>query len=105
MANKVYQLNFELSDGTTKSVRFTAPQGPEGQSAYALAVELGFEGTEEEWIASLHGFTETDDTLTLKNGKLCVNTTDSVEADNTLPITSAAVHTVVGNIEVILKTI
>jgi hypothetical protein len=105
MADKIYQLNFELSDGTTKSVRFTAPQGPAGQSAYALAVELGFEGTEEEWIASLHGFTETDESLIFKEGKLSVNTTNTVEADNTLPITAAAVHTVVGNIEILLETI
>lgn len=34
-----------------------------------------------------------------------VNTADVVEQDNTLPITSAAVHTTVGNIEVMLKTI
>ena len=57
---QIYQLNFELSDGTTKSVRFTAPQGPAGQSAYALAVELGFEGTEEEWIASLNPATNAE---------------------------------------------
>lgn len=29
--------------------------GETGQSAYALAVELGFEGSEEDWIASLKG--------------------------------------------------
>ena len=29
--------------------------GETGQSAYDLAVELGFEGTEEDWIASLKG--------------------------------------------------
>ena len=28
-------------------------QGPEGKSAYEVAVENGFEGTEEEWLASL----------------------------------------------------
>lgn len=28
--------------------------GEDGQSAYELAVELGYEGTEEEWIESLH---------------------------------------------------
>lgn len=98
MADKIYQLNFELSDGTTKAVRFTAPQGPEGpqgpqgeqgiqgpqgaqgetgaqgpagadgatgpagptgatgadgapgKSAYDIAKEHGFEGTEEEWL-------------------------------------------------------
>ena len=31
------------------------PQGPEGKSAYEVAVENGFEGTEEEWLESLHG--------------------------------------------------
>ena len=50
------------------------------------------------------GFT-TDDTLTLEDGVLSVNTADDVEADNTLPITSAAVHTTVGNIETILSLI
>ena len=36
---------------------------------------------------------------------LSVDTADSVERDNTLPITSAAVHTTVGNIEILLGTI
>lgn len=39
------------------------------------------------------------------NGVLSVNTTDGVSADNTRPITSAGVYTVVGNIEALLKTI
>ena len=30
MADKTYKLNFELTDGTTKSVQFTAPQGEKG---------------------------------------------------------------------------
>lgn len=50
------------------------------------------------------GFT-TDDTLVLENGVLRVNTTNDVAQDNTLPITSAAVHTTVGNIEILLGTI
>lgn len=32
--------------------------GPEGPSAYDIAVEQGFTGTEEEWIASLNGVGE-----------------------------------------------
>ena len=48
---------------------------------------------------------KTDETLTLKDGILSVNTADAVEADNTLPVTSAAVQTTVGNIEVLLQTI
>lgn len=46
-----------------------------------------------------------DETLTLREGVLSVNTAGVVEADNTLPITSAAVHTTVGNIEILLGTI
>lgn len=30
MADKKYKLTFELSDGTSKSVAFTVPQGPQG---------------------------------------------------------------------------
>lgn len=47
----------------------------------------------------------TDETLSLVDGILSVNTADDAEKDNTLPITSAAVQRVVGNIEVILGTI
>lgn len=48
---------------------------------------------------------ETDETLTLKDGVLSVNTTNDMEKDNTLPITSAGVYATVGNIEALLKTI
>lgn len=48
---------------------------------------------------------KTDETLTLKDGILSVNTTDLMEQDNTLPITSAGVFATVGNIEALLKTI
>lgn len=48
----------------------------------------------------------TDESLTLSpDGVLSVNTADAAEQDNTLPITSAAVHTTVGNIETLLKLI
>ena len=49
----------------------------------------------------------TDDTLTLdpETKVLSVNTADAPEADNTRPITAAAVHTTVGNIEILLETI
>lgn len=48
---------------------------------------------------------KTDETLIYKDGLLSVNTADAVTEDNTLPITSAAVHTTVGNIEILLMTI
>lgn len=47
-----------------------------------------------------------DETLKLnEQGALGVNTANEVEKDNTLPITAAAVHTAVGNIEILLSTI
>ena len=47
-----------------------------------------------------------DETLKLsEEGVLGVNTATEVEKDNTLPITAAAVHTAVGNIEILLSTI
>ena len=48
---------------------------------------------------------ETDETLTYENGILSVNTTNQAEEDNTKPITSSGVHTIVGNIGAILDTI
>lgn len=49
----------------------------------------------------------TDETLTLDpvTKVLSVNRADSVEEDNTLPITSAAVYATVGGIETLLSTI
>lgn len=46
-----------------------------------------------------------DETLTLQNGILSVNTAKEPDPNNTLPITSAAVASTVGNIEILLKTI
>jgi len=48
---------------------------------------------------------QVDETLKLENGILSVNTTNDMEQDNTLPITSAGVFATVGNIEALLKTI
>ena len=48
---------------------------------------------------------EVDSTLKLENGILSVNATNTMEQDNTLPITSAGVFATVGNIEALLKTI
>lgn len=47
--------------GPTGATGATGPQGENGASPYELAVENGFEGTEEEWLASLEvgNFTST----------------------------------------------
>jgi hypothetical protein len=41
-------------DGGVKTVRVLVP-GPQGLSAYDVAVAEGFSGTEAEWLASLRG--------------------------------------------------
>lgn len=48
---------------------------------------------------------ETDETLKLADGKLSVNTTDTVEKSNHLPVTSAAVYSLVGDIEAALAAL
>lgn len=45
------------------------------------------------------------DGLKVQGNTLMVDAADAVEQDNTLPITSAAVYTTVGNIEILLGTI
>lgn len=45
----------EIAAGLTIPEKYTGPQGKQGYSAYEIAVQNGFEGTEEEWLESLHG--------------------------------------------------
>jgi hypothetical protein len=57
-------------------------------------------------MAENPGGIQTDNTLKVSaDGRLGVNTTNEVEKDNTLPVTSAGVFTVVGNIESLLEAI
>ena len=51
-----YQINY--SNGTTSS--FTVTNGTNGKSAYEIAVDNGYVGTEAEWLLSLHGADGTD---------------------------------------------
>ena len=52
------------------------------------------------------GIIKVGENLTItEDGVLSVDTATEVEQDNTKPITSAAVHTEIGNIDVLLKTI
>lgn len=49
---------------------------------------------------------KTNDTLKVTDdGELAVNTADVVEADNTRPVTAAAVQVQIGNINALLETI
>lgn len=52
------------------------------------------------------GIAKLGENLTIDGaGRLSVDTANEVGKDNTKPITSAAVHTTVGNIEILLETI
>lgn len=51
------------------------------------------------------GSLEIGDGLKFSGGKLVVDTADKVEQDNTKPVTSAAVHTELGNIEALLAAL
>ena len=40
MADKKYEINFKMTDGTTQSVQFTAPQGSAGSDASVTATNI-----------------------------------------------------------------
>lgn len=44
-----------LDDGTAKTQTMFVADGVDGKSAYQIALDNGFEGTEEEWLKSLKG--------------------------------------------------
>ena len=81
----------------------------EGESAVQRikeAEEKAIKAIEEAGGGSGGGVNfEVGDKLSLVDGILNVKTADEVSEDNTLPVTSAAVHSTVGNIEILLKTI
>ena len=60
---QVVKFNLQLSlqgDASINAVSTIEPywaKGDPGKSAYEIAVEHGYEGTEEEWLQSLHGAT------------------------------------------------
>lgn len=85
IAHELQDMEMEIADETTNA-----------------EMEIDFKG---ELVSGGGMAFETDETLTFKDGVLSVNTADVVEKDNTLPVTSAAVASQVGNIEILLKTI
>lgn len=86
-------------DAKTMTISFVpSHEGMEAVEAVTISLPAGPKGDP--------AVIKTDDTLKVSaEGVLSVNTADAPEADNTRPITAAAVHTTVGNIEVLLATI
>lgn len=75
------------------------------QTLGGVKIGNGIRIAEDGTISSEGATFVTDETLTLQNGILSVNTAKEPDPDNTLPITSAAVAQTVGNIEELLKVI
>lgn len=77
-------------------------------SSYEFTVTNGSGGSGDVPIASetVAGIVRVGENLRISaDGTLSVDTATVVEEDNTRPVTSAAVQTTVGNIEILLKTI
>lgn len=62
---------FKQIDDYIDELKSGGTQGPPGKSAYEIAVENGFEGTEQEWLESLKGKDGADG----KDGVSVVNAT------------------------------
>lgn len=84
---------------------FKGEEGKPGLTPHIGENGNWFYGDEDSGIPAGAVGIKTDHTLSYTNGVLSVNTANAPEADNTLPITSAAVNTVVGNIETLLNKI
>ena len=109
MADKQYVLNFKMNDGKSHSVDFVVPEGKPGYTP-VKGVDYFTEADIEDIAIRTAELVETDiktdETLCFdEDGVLGVNTTNDMEQDNTLPITSAGLFAAVGNIEALLKTI
>lgn len=84
---------------------FKGEEGKPGLTPHIGENGNWFYGDKDSGIPAGAAGIKTDHTLSYTNGVLSVNTANAPEADNTLPITSAAVNTVVGNIETLLNKI
>ena len=123
MADKEYRFKVKLTDGRVIPLGFVVPQGETGVGIADAKINsdgyLIITLTNNQQInaglvepklpiaspGTLGGIRVGRNLSIDESGVLNVNTADEVEQDNTLPITSAAVHTTVGNIEELLKTI
>ena len=77
------------------------PQGPAGDSAYDIAVENGFVGTEQEWLDSFGGTAniadfvfnydeeDTNSTITIHNHDMVIQTTRDSDEDSDISLNSA----------------
>lgn len=121
IADSAAQYLHIIGNGTSESNRSNAHTlGQDGAAWFSGDVYVGSESGKnkdsgskklattdevEEIVANSGVIKSTDETLTYSEGLLSVNTSNDVNDNNTLPITSAAVMATVGNIEILLGTI
>lgn len=91
-------LDVKFSDGNTN---VAAQFGGEQQM---FPAEFGSVQQVTQYIGGIK-YTPGDNISITEDGVISVLTASDVEEDNTRPVTSAAVATQVGNIEILLKTI
>ena len=92
----VDEYTITMTDGS--SYTFTVTNGSGGGGGGSADVPIASE--------TVAGVVRVGENLKISaDGVLSVDTATAVEEDNTRPVTSAAVQTTVGNIEILLKTI
>lgn len=119
---KIEALAKEIEDDTKTAVRTSPQELTEEEKSQALSnigglsknqgtsnsgkfLGIGTDGIVQPMTVKGGTTFVPDETLTLQNGILSVNTAKEPDPNNTLPITSAAVASTVGNIEILLNTI
>ena len=94
--DNVDEYTITMTDGS--SYTFTVTNGSGGSGGSSADVPIASE--------TVAGIVRVGENLKISaDGVLSVDTATAVEEDNTRPVTSAAVQTTVGNIEILLKTI
>lgn len=94
--DNVDEYTITMTDGS--SYTFTVTNGSGGSGGGSADAPIASE--------TVAGLVRVGENLKISaDGVLSVDTATAVEEDNTRPVTSAAVQTTVGNIEVLLKTI
>lgn len=94
--DNVDEYTITMTDGS--SYTFTVTNGSGGGGGGSADVPIASE--------TVAGIVRVGENLKISaDGVLSVDTATAVEEDNTRPVTSAAVQTTVGNIEILLKTI
>jgi hypothetical protein len=107
---KEYTISLQMTDGRKYKIPIAVPNGEDGKDGKDGYTPIKgvdyFDGKDgEPGPPGKSAFTAGEHITITDTGRISVLTADKAVKDNTRPITSAAVYTQVGNIEVLLNTI